>query len=429
MERRLSAILAADVVGYSRLMEQDEADTFKRLSALRKEILEEAADAAARVLRMKPDWTAESMYPYQYFADEKLLPESAAKAGLPVCMTAAQSAAYSGAYRFKQCEKDRAKTAVNSNAHSPLAIGSAIPSGDCGRRSSAPGDKPRVSGAASRSQVELTLKNTVNDPPIFEEGRMGSITERRLAAILAADVVGYSRLVEVDEARTLSDLKNLRQTILEPLLEENRGRVVKLMGDGIIVEFSSVVAAITCAAAIQSRLTTTQEDSAPERRIILRIGVHLGDVIVEGEDLLGDGVNIAARLEQLCLPGGVLISGAAYEQLAGKVSLPFVDAGEKRLRNITRPIRAFQLAPERDDVWKPPEPLLDDKPAVAVLPFENLSNAVGCGSGCSFGRGCRSTSASSSGRSTMKLQSTLLIISRSHVLECCASDRLHTRGT
>ena len=170
---------------------------------------------------------------------------------------------------------------------------------------------------------------------------MGSIAERRLAAILAADVVGYSRLVEADEARTLCDLKVLRQTILEPLLVENRGRIVKLMGDGVIVEFSSVVAAITCAAAIQSRIATTQDGSAPERRIVLRIGVHLGDVIVEGEDLLGDGVNIAARLEQLCVPGGVLISAAAHEQLAGKLDLPFADAGEKRLKNITRPVRVF----------------------------------------------------------------------------------------
>jgi adenylate cyclase len=196
---------------------------------------------------------------------------------------------------------------------------------------------------------------------------------RKLAAILAADVVGYSRLVEADEAGTLSDLKVLRQTVLEPLLVESRGRIVKLMGDGIIVEFSSVVAAVACAAAIQSRFAATQEGGAPERRIILRIGVHLGDVIVEGEDLLGDGVNIAARLEQLCLPGGVSISGAAYEQLAGKLDLPFADAGEKRLKNITRPVRVYQLAPERDQGWKPPVPL-DEKPTVAVLPFQNLSD-------------------------------------------------------
>jgi class 3 adenylate cyclase len=114
-----------------------------------------------------------------------------------------------------------------------------------------------------------------------------------------------------------------------------------MMGDGVIVEFSSVVAAVTCAVAIQSRLVTTRESIA--RRIILRIGVHLGDVTVEGEDLLGDGVNIAARLEQLCPPGGVLISAAAHEQLPGKLDLPFRDAGEQRLKNIARPVHVFQL--------------------------------------------------------------------------------------
>src|SRR4029079_3150182 len=127
---------------------------------------------------------------------------------------------------------------------------------------------------------------------------------------------------------------------------ENRGRVVKLMGDGVIVEFSSVVAAVICAVAIQSRLRTKHEGIVADRRIVLRIGVHLGDVIVEGEDLLGDGVNIAARLEQLCPPGGVLISSSAHEQLAGKLDLPFADKGEQRLKNIARPVRAFELALE-----------------------------------------------------------------------------------
>ena len=122
--------------------------------------------------------------------------------------------------------------------------------------------------------------------------------ERRLAAILAADVVGYSRPVETDEAGTLRDLKALRQEIIEPLVAESRGRNVELMGDGIIVEFGSIVAAVACAAAIQSHVARRQDGIPPERRIVLRIGVHLGDVIVEGDDLLGDGVNIAARLEQ-----------------------------------------------------------------------------------------------------------------------------------
>ncbi len=128
---------------------------------------------------------------------------------------------------------------------------------------------------------------------------MSPPVERRLAAILAADVVGYSKLIEQDETGALSALRAMRQNVLEPLLAEHRGRVVKLMGDGFIVEFGSVVSAVACAAATQGQLAKSQEDIAPERRIVLRMGVHLGDVVVEGEDLLGDGVNVAARLEQL----------------------------------------------------------------------------------------------------------------------------------
>ena len=203
---------------------------------------------------------------------------------------------------------------------------------------------------------------------------MASIVERRLAAILAADVVGYSRLMEADEAGTLGDLKIIRKEILEPLLTENRGRIVKLMGDGVIVEFSSVVAAVICAVAIQSRLTTTHKGVAPDRRIVLRIGVHLGDVIVEGEDLLGDGVNIAARLEQICPPGGVLISSSAHEQLAGKLHVPFVDKGEQRLKNIARPVRAFELALDGTQVRQPLGPPQGEKPIVAVLPFQNFGD-------------------------------------------------------
>lgn len=203
---------------------------------------------------------------------------------------------------------------------------------------------------------------------------MAQIAERRLAAILAADVVGYSRLVEADEAGTLDALKAVRQTVLEPLLAEHRGRVVKWMGDGVIVEFNSVVAAVRCAASLQSRLAASQAGTQPDRSIVLRIGAHLGDVVVEADDLLGDGVNIAARLEQLCPPGGVLISAAAHDQLAGKLDLPFVDAGEQRLKNIARPVRAFKLAPEGTHVRLPPQPAPADKPAVAILPFQNLSD-------------------------------------------------------
>ena len=167
--------------------------------------------------------------------------------------------------------------------------------------------------------------------------------ERRLVAILAADVVGYSHLVEMDEAGTLAALKALRREVIDPLLAEHHGRIVKLMGDGALAEFGSVVDAVACAVAVQKDVADRQDGVPPERRIVFRIGINLGDVVVEGDDLLGDGVNIAARLEQICEPGGVLISGTAYDQLQGKIDLPIEFAGEQRVKNIERPIRTYRI--------------------------------------------------------------------------------------
>ncbi|MFD1983872.1 adenylate/guanylate cyclase domain-containing protein [Mesorhizobium newzealandense] len=158
-----------------------------------------------------------------------------------------------------------------------------------------------------------------------------------------ADVVGYSRLVEQDEAGTLSALKNLRYDILDPLLSDHRGRMIKLLGDGFLAEFASVVDAVNCAVAVQKQAAAGQAEIAPERRIVLRIGINLGDVVVEDHDLLGDGVNIAARLEQLCEPGGVLISGTAYDHLQGRFGLPLDYAGEQQVKNIARPVRAYRV--------------------------------------------------------------------------------------
>ena len=198
--------------------------------------------------------------------------------------------------------------------------------------------------------------------------------ERRLSAIMAADVVGYSRLIEADEPGTLAALKDLRQKVLKPLLAEHRGRIVKLMGDGLIAEFASIVSAVACATAVQKQLTMRQETVPAQSRIVLRIGVNLGDVVVEGDDLLGDGVNVAARLEQICPPGGVLISGAAHDHLSGKLGCRFEDAGEQRLKNIARPIRTYRLVLD----GAPPALLassrLPDKPAVAILPFGNMGD-------------------------------------------------------
>jgi TolB-like protein len=200
--------------------------------------------------------------------------------------------------------------------------------------------------------------------------------ERRLTTIMAADVVSYSRLVEADEAGTLAALRSLKQGVLEPLLAEHRGRLVKLMGDGLIAEFGSVVSAVACAAAVQRQLASRQEQVPPERRIVLRIGINLGDVVVEGDDLLGDGVNIAARLEQACPRGGVLISGTAHDQLQGKLDVRFESVGELRLKNIARPVRAYRMALKGTPT---PEAAIAfaDKPAVAVLPFEDMSGDPG----------------------------------------------------
>jgi TolB-like protein/class 3 adenylate cyclase len=167
--------------------------------------------------------------------------------------------------------------------------------------------------------------------------------ERRLAAILAADVVGYSRLVEKDEAGTLAAIRKLRAEVIDPLLARHKGRIVKLMGDGVIVEFGSVVDAVSCAVALQKDVAAAQPEIPAHRRIVFRIGVNLGDVVVEGDDLLGDGVNVAARLEQLCDPGGVLISGTAFDHLRGKLGLPLDFAGEQRVKNIAEPVRAYRV--------------------------------------------------------------------------------------
>ena len=165
--------------------------------------------------------------------------------------------------------------------------------------------------------------------------------QRRLAAILAADVVGYSRLMEQDEAGTLAALKERRKEVLEPLVGRHRGRIFKVAGDGVFVEFGSAVNAVQCAIDLQQGMAVANGNLPPDRRIVLRIGVNLGDVMVEGGDLYGDGVNIAARLEGIAEPGGILISGSAYDQVKGKVDSGFEDLGSQSLKNISEPVRIY----------------------------------------------------------------------------------------
>jgi adenylate cyclase len=174
---------------------------------------------------------------------------------------------------------------------------------------------------------------------------MSKGVERRLAAILAADVVGYSHLVEQDEAGTLSALKELRREAIDPLLAEHRGRIVKLMGDGAIGEFGSVVDAVAFAVAMQKEIAKRQGEVEADRRIVFRVGINLGDVVVDGEDLLGDGVNIAARLEGLANPGGIAISGAAHGHVRKALPLAYTDLGEQQVKNIDEAVRAYSVSP------------------------------------------------------------------------------------
>jgi TolB-like protein/class 3 adenylate cyclase/Tfp pilus assembly protein PilF len=202
--------------------------------------------------------------------------------------------------------------------------------------------------------------------------------ERKLAAILAADVVGYSRLMGEDEAGTHARLKALRQQLIEPKIAEHRGRIVKLTGDGALVEFASVVDAVECAVAIQQEVAAHNAGLEPERRLEFRVGVNLGDVIIDGGDIYGDGVNVAARLEGLAPPGGVCISDVVHQMVRGRLDLAFEDLGDQQVKNIAQPVRVWRWsgsAPgppvsKRSEAAAPPLP---DKPSIAVLPFDNMS--------------------------------------------------------
>src|ERR1700726_649373 len=201
--------------------------------------------------------------------------------------------------------------------------------------------------------------------------------QRRLAAILAADVAGYSRLMGADEEGTLAALKELRRELADPKIKEHRGRIVKTTGDGLLVEFASVVDAVRCAVEVQHEMAERNVGVPAERRIEFRIGINLGDIIKDGRDIYGDGVNVAARLEALAEPGGICVNRVVRDQVRDKLDFAFEDAGEQRVKNIARPLRVYhvrpgQLADEAMSAAQPPL-ALPDKPSVAVLPFTNMS--------------------------------------------------------
>ncbi len=201
--------------------------------------------------------------------------------------------------------------------------------------------------------------------------------ERRLAAILAVDVVGDSRLMGADEEGTLAALQAVRRELSDPKIKEHRGRIVKTMGDGLLVEFASVVGAVRCAIEVQRAMTERNSGVPADKRIEFRVGIHQGDVIVEDGDIFGDGVNLAARLEGLAEPGGICVSRVVRDEVRDKLEVVFDDLGEQQIKNIARPVRVFAVLLEDAAEWpKPaqrPSLPLPEKPSLVVLPFQNMS--------------------------------------------------------
>jgi adenylate cyclase len=201
--------------------------------------------------------------------------------------------------------------------------------------------------------------------------------QRRLAAILAADMVGYSRLMECDETGTLARLKTHRLELIDPTIAKNKGRIIKTTGDGMLVEFQSVADAVECAAEIQRRMARHNQDVSPARWIEYRIGINLGDVIVDDGDIFGDGVNVAARLQELAAAGGICVSAAVRDQVGDRLDVAFEDLGEQNVKNIVRPIRVFRVLFDSESLPRPggaeAKPVAATKPSLVVLPFVNMS--------------------------------------------------------
>src|ERR1700674_1231467 len=206
-----------------------------------------------------------------------------------------------------------------------------------------------------------------------------AIPERRLAAILAADVAGYGRLMGADEEGTLAQLKAHRRALVDPKIKEHRGKTIKTTGDGMLVEFARVVDAVRCAVEVQRGMAERNAGVPQNKRIEFRVGINLGDIIIDDKDIFGDGVNIAARLEALAEPGGICVSRVVRDQVRDKLDFAFEDRGEQQVKNIARPVRVFDVRAAVEITTLMPAPpagvplALPDKPSIAVLPFANMS--------------------------------------------------------
>jgi adenylate cyclase len=197
--------------------------------------------------------------------------------------------------------------------------------------------------------------------------------ERRLTTILAADVAGYSRLMGDDEEGTLAQLKVRRRELVDPAIKQHNGRIIKTTGDGMLVEFASVVNAVRCAVQVQRAMIARNANVPQQKQIEFRIGINVGDIIIDGNDIFGDGVNVAARLEGISEPGGICVSSHVEENAQGKVDVTFQNAGEQKLKNIARPVGVYRVLLDKRPTKMAAPPALPNKPSIAVLPFQNMS--------------------------------------------------------
>ena len=233
---------------------------------------------------------------------------------------------------------------------------------------------PATHRSAVNSRLGLELRAVRSDEALATMTQ--EPIQRRLAAILAADVVGYTRLMQRDEAGTLTHLRARQNQLIEPLLARHHGRTFKHTGDGFLVEFASAVDAVQCAADIQHAMASANADRPPDQQIVLRLGINLGDVMVEGGDLFGDGVNVAARLEGLAEPGGLAISASVHEQVRGRTQIGFLDRGRHAIKSSERPVHVWAWSPglgQDDAAMAAAEAPPSDRPSIAVLPFDNMS--------------------------------------------------------
>jgi adenylate cyclase len=214
-------------------------------------------------------------------------------------------------------------------------------------------------------------------PKLLSLGKVARMSEervqRRITAILAADVAGYSHLMGVDEEGTHKHLKAHRIELIDPRIEQHRGHIIRSTGDGLLAEFASVVDAVRCAMEIQREMATRNANTPQGKRINFRIGINVGDIIIDSGDIFGDGVNIAARLEGIAEPGGICVSGRVQEDAQGRLDVAFEDQGEQQLKNIAKLVRVFRVRIKENDKLASSAPPLPSKPSIAVLPFTNMS--------------------------------------------------------